>query len=214
MTESQKDNLAVKTYRLDIAKACLGGLITVMVWWFGLRYQQQTADQNNDSEHRRTVVAERVSKYDQIAPLMNDVYSYFEYVGKWKDFTPVDMIKHKRELDSLVYSYSILFDKSFLDAYIHFTDVTYATNTGWGKDAALKTIACRPMDADSPGVSFTNEDSRAAVYEAYWAFQQQAANELDTNLKPEEAGKSKQQIVSRQLPPPISVTSHQSVRSF
>lgn len=202
------DRLEVFKFRLEIVKTVIGGILTVGVFLVGYflqhRDQVTAVEQAQAIEHRKSVVAERIKKYDEIAPLMNDVYCYFEFVGKWKEFTPETMIEHKRELDRVVCSYSILFDSKFLAAYKRFMDETYQPFGGWARDARLRTSGIRPNDRASTGASFTGEDNRASIYDAYWELQKQAAEELDANLTTSNSQEQRDAVLNKKPPSDVS----------
>jgi len=88
------------------------------------------------------VVERRLAVFDQMAPGMNDFYCYFKRVGHWKDLTPPDLIKKKRELDKVLYINRPLFSKEFAQRYFSFVlDDCFRTFTGHAKDAQLRADA-------------------------------------------------------------------------
>jgi hypothetical protein len=50
------------------------------------------------------VIEKRIDVYDKLAPMLNDLYCYFYYVGNWKELTPIRIIETKRKLDKTFYT--------------------------------------------------------------------------------------------------------------
>ena len=205
------DRLEVWKFRLEIVKTIIGGFLTVAVFLLGYflqhrdqaqadRERKEELKQAQEIEHKKSVVTERFKRYEEIAPLLNDVYCYFEYVGTWKQFTPKEIIEHKRKLDSYVYSYSVLFDPEFLGAYRRFIDETFSPYQRWPHDAALRTFPNRPQDTPSKGVLFTREDRRPYIYDAYWQLEKQVAKELDSDLTTSNSAEERQKVLDHVVP--------------
>lgn len=186
--------LELKKYHLEIVKTAFAGFIAIAVGFYGTRMTHVDKIASDAADRRKAVVAERMKRYEETAPLLNDIYSYFEFVGKWKEFSPEDMILRKRELDREIYGYSVLYEKPFLIAYTKFMDLAFKTGTGWGKDANLRTQKLRPLDLGKSEIVFTEEDNRGPIFDAYWELQQEAAHALDTDLDASPAGRTKEQI--------------------
>src|SRR6266536_4422049 len=124
---------------LEIAKLTVSALTPIVViaigFWInrrlkGLEYLQWT---------NQKVTEKRIAVFDDLAPLLNDLYCYFTYVGCWKDLTPVEVVSRKRKMDRIVHVNAPLFSREFVDRYTEFIGVCYETYTGWGQDAKLRT---------------------------------------------------------------------------
>jgi hypothetical protein len=147
--------------------------------------QEQVKDMDvQHQEQLRRTVAKRMEIWDYVAPLMNEEYSYFLFVGKWKEITPKQAIAVKRDLDAKMYSNQILFTKEFFSAYQEFMNESFKTGRGWKQDAGLRTEKIRPGDTDAPADAFTGEDNSGCIHDAYWNFQAKASHELDLPVLP------------------------------
>jgi hypothetical protein len=94
----------------------------------------------NRSIQKRTSVTERkVKLFDETAPKLNSLYCYFLFIGNWKELTPPDILKIKRELDQTMHINRFLFLKEFFDLYKRFMDACFKTFTGVGEDAKIRT---------------------------------------------------------------------------
>ena len=70
-----------------------------------------------------------------MAPEVDQIYSYFLYLGDWKGISPEQIIEKKRQLDDLVYSNRIFFSDQFFDSYTAFHECLVLT---------LPRLAARP----------------------------------------------------------------------
>lgn len=186
---------------LERTKIFVGLLTPLMILAITLIINSNINDRNKRDEHNRRIFAKRQDIYDKVGPLLNDIYSYFLYVGKWKQLSPDDIISHKRELDKTIYTNIPYFDTAsvFIKYYNGFMDETFATGQGWGKDAALRT----EMDLHKVAIdttkfnwqkrwndSFTEEDNRENIKKTYFALLRQVSSELDLEVKGQDIDKT------------------------
>ena len=85
----------------------------------------------------QALLTKRLSFYESVAPLLNDVYCFSQARGHWIDLTPQEIIKRKRQLDSEFYINQYLFEQGFLSAYLRFVNSFFEMFTGVGKPAQL-----------------------------------------------------------------------------
>jgi hypothetical protein len=85
------------------------------------------------------VIEKRIGVYDELAPLLNDLYCYYEFVGNWKEFTPPQIIDIKRKLDKKVYINAPLFSPDFQHLYDALIHRCFETYVGLGLNAKLRT---------------------------------------------------------------------------
>jgi hypothetical protein len=177
-TSLEKAKLAV-----DIVQAIATIAVTVAIFIIGQRYTSSAANDKQKEEKFAQVTKQRVILWDTIGPKVNDIYCYYMYVGNWKELTPGSMIKHKRDLDKLIYSYRPFFSDEFFSRYQKFINAAYKTGTGWGKDALLRTRQIRPLDKELPDVTFTNEDNSREIYNAYVQLMKFSGQEMDVEIR-------------------------------
>ena len=119
---------------------------------------------------RETKLSEaRFDLYKEIAFQLNDIFSYFNFVGLWKELTCENVIERKRALDRHIYAYRPVLSSQFFERYLKFTEEAFVTNTGWRKDAKLRTFTThRDEHGDEEKMAcFTQEDNRANIRHAY-----------------------------------------------
>jgi hypothetical protein len=142
---------------------------------------RQKADDMNKTkqdEREKREVDKRFNAWEQMAPQMNQIYSYFLYIGDWKTTSPEQIVEKKRQLDDLIYSNRIFFTDQFFNSYSAFMRAAFTTSRGWEKDPQLNTVPIRKLDRPSK-VEFNSCDNADAVYKAYWDFQDASSVELN-----------------------------------
>ena len=142
------------------------------------------------------VIEKRISIYDEMAPLLNDLYCYFTFVGHWKELTPPEVVAIKRKLDKNIYINAPLFSADFRTAHFGFIHRCFETYVGPGLDAKLRTPIStqdgdRPRAApggwkdswDSMFSDLTEWSSRVEIEEAYANLMSCFASELGIGLR-------------------------------
>lgn len=151
-------------------------VISFLVWEVKDEVAQSQAEQSRIRELR-------INLYSKTGPLLNDIFAYHFYVGKWKELTPHQIISHKRSLDSIMYSNEPFFSKDFFEKYQKFMWATFKTTRGWHKDTALRTLSkCHKRPEEVPVKvwqdNFTDEDNRKNVCIAYTRLLSSLSREL------------------------------------
>jgi len=124
-------------------------LTPVLILVFGIWVTQIVERFKASIWANQKVVEKRIEIYDELAPLLNDIYCYFYFVGNWKELSPRQVIDIKRTVDKKVFVYSPLFSPQFLDVYQEFIRLTFEHYVGAGLDARLRTSADRYDDRRS-----------------------------------------------------------------
>jgi hypothetical protein len=130
----------------------------------------------------------RFDHYEQAAGLLNDMYVYFLYVGKWKEYTPEDIVERKRDVDKILYSSGPVFSDNLIARYNDLIAEMFQPFQGWGQDARLRTTVQHRKQAAVEGhltwnsawnANFTGEDNIGRIRVAYTALTKQLAIDLD-----------------------------------
>ena len=148
------------------------------------------------------VVEKRITIYDEMAPLLNDLYCYFRWVGNWKELTPKEIIEIKRNLDKEFYIYKPLFSPDFETRYDALMRHCFLVRSGQGLDAKLRT-SIKSVNGDRKeafpawddswdklfAYSVEDDDQRKKIYEqrtnikdAYDSFLSRFSQELSLGL--------------------------------
>ncbi|WP_323120552.1 hypothetical protein [Burkholderia alba] len=84
------------------------------------------------------LIEKRLEIYDTIAPQLNRLLCFYTWVGHWKDISPDDVVRTKRELDKTIHIYRHLFDDDVYLAYQGFIHALFETHAGAGQDAKIR----------------------------------------------------------------------------
>jgi hypothetical protein len=124
---------------LEVVKLAVALLTPVLVLWLGYQVGKVTSRLKAAQWANQKVVEKRITVFDQVAPVLNDLYCYFAFVGNWKELTPPEMVRAKRTLDKAFYIYAPLFSRTFVQRYHSFIRECFETYAGVGHDARLRT---------------------------------------------------------------------------
>ncbi|MCA9734244.1 MAG: hypothetical protein H6696_04710 [Deferribacteres bacterium] len=97
-------------------------LLPVVLVFMGLRINKSIKQIEHSHWANQKVIEKKLQLYDNIAPKLNDLYCFYLFVGHWKDVSPEDVIRIKRELDRLVYTYRTILGEEFVAQYRRFMD--------------------------------------------------------------------------------------------
>lgn len=133
---------------LEIAKLLVGALTPILIVLIGIWVNRIAKRLEAAQWTNQKLIEKRIAVYDELAPMINDLYCYFLCVGNWRDFTPVQIIEIKRKLDKRIYVYASLFSRNFISIYNDFIHLCFETYTGSGHSAKLRTLLDHQMGGD------------------------------------------------------------------
>ena len=125
---------------LEIVRLLISVLTPLTVagigWFFSRRLKRFDLIQWSNQK----LIEKRLVIYDSVAPLLNNLLCFYTWVGHWKDISPGDVIKAKRDLDKVFNIYRYLFDEKVYEAYRDFIQVLFETYAGAGQDALIRSV--------------------------------------------------------------------------
>ncbi|BCJ48813.1 hypothetical protein Asp14428_02880 [Actinoplanes sp. NBRC 14428] len=124
---------------LEIAKLVVAGAVPVAVAVVAYLLNRALRRAEGRQWFGQKLVEKRIELLSQALPDLNDVYCYFAWVGRWKEFSPPDILLRKRRLDQLFHANSPFFSASALPAYEDFLDALFETFVEPGRNARLRT---------------------------------------------------------------------------
>lgn len=119
---------------LEIVKLAAEVLTPVSVAAFGWLVSHRLKQLELVQWTNQKLIEKRLALYDTIAPLLNRLLCFYTWVGPWKDISPDDVIRAKRELDQTIHIYRHLFDDDVYRAYQAYLDALFDTHSGAGRD--------------------------------------------------------------------------------
>jgi len=132
---------------LEVAKLSASLLVPGALAVFGVYIHRVTKRFEHVQWRSQKLIEKRLAVYDDLAPQLNDLLCYFTYVGSWKELDPPNAVGLKRTVDKKMYLAAPLFSEEFFAACMAFQGLCFATYTGWGRDASLRTRFERRRDA-------------------------------------------------------------------
>lgn len=131
---------------LEVAKLAASLLTPVVVAIFGVYIHRVTKRFEQSQWRSQKLIEKRLTVYDDLAPLLNDLLCFFTYVGAWKEMDPPTAVALKRKVDKKIHLAAPLFSPGFFAVCMAFQNLCFETYAGWGVDARLRTQFKRRKD--------------------------------------------------------------------
>nr|VFK44010.1 MAG: hypothetical protein BECKTC1821E_GA0114239_103025 [Candidatus Kentron sp. TC] len=169
-------------------KLLVSATIPALILYFGYQLNSDLETKQAERIALERVVEWRFEQFKELSALVNDMYVYYIHVGKWKEFTPLDIVEKKREVDKIIYAMGSIFSEEMKRKYNLLIGEMFSTYQGWGEDARLRTsITYRREAARKSRIEwdtnwdkrFIEEDNRTKIKNAYKAFTSQLADDLN-----------------------------------
>ena len=123
---------------LEIVKVVISASIPVAIFGAGALLAKQAREYEANQWILRKRYDTRLERWQEIAPLLNDLLCFFMLFGHFREMTPPEAIKRKRQLDRAVHANHYIFGESFLTAYDNFMSLGFKTYVGVGQDALIR----------------------------------------------------------------------------
>jgi hypothetical protein len=129
---------------LEIARLAVSVLtplsVTALGWLISRRLKRLELVQWTNQK----LIEKRLAIYDIVAPQLNALLCFYTWVGYWKDISPDDVIRIKRDLDRTLHVYRHLFDDEVYRAYHALMLALFDTHSGAGRDARIRSLVIGP----------------------------------------------------------------------
>lgn len=142
---------------------------------------------NNTIKRAERSTQLRSDIYKDIGADLNDIYAYLNFVGSWKELTPLEIIKKKRSIDKTMYTYKPFFTSDLFEKYNRFMSEAFSIYQFAGSNARIRSkITTHNGDRKMHTVGwdsswetcFTDERNEQAQRVAYDDFLKQLALDL------------------------------------
>jgi hypothetical protein len=130
---------------LEIVKLVMSALIPIAVIGVGYIVSRATSRLESVQWANQTVIQRRLDIFQQVAPKLNRLLCFAVFVGSWKEITPADAIRIKREIDEIMYVDRVLFSPELFDAYLVFTRTVFELYARTDDDAPLRVAISSPL---------------------------------------------------------------------
>jgi len=125
---------------LKIPIMIIAALAPVIIVFLTIRYNRIIKHLKTKHQADQRIIEKRIEIYDRMGPKLNDVLSFFCYSGNWKDLTPVDMLRLKKELDQDINIYSPVFSDDLSKKYTGFIHLCFVSFSGWEHKEKIKSL--------------------------------------------------------------------------
>jgi hypothetical protein len=140
---------------LEVAKLAVALLTPVLLLGLGVVITRAARRVEHAQWANRKLIERRLELYDEMAPLLNDLYCFVGLVGDFRRIEPPRAIELKRRLDKLFHVNKFLFSDAFARRWEALMDLCFETYTGYGNDARIR------VDAESQEAEMGSSDWRA-----------------------------------------------------
>jgi hypothetical protein len=120
---------------LKLAVSVVTALAVVVVGYYVTRATKRVEAVQWASQK---VIERRLEIFSMVAPKLNRLLCFALFIGTWKDLTPRDVIRLKRETDETMHVNRFLFSGELFDAYLLFTDTLFAHFSSTDRDAPIR----------------------------------------------------------------------------
>ena len=125
---------------LKIPIMIIAALAPIIIVFLVIRYNRIIKALNKKHQTNQRVIEKRIEIYDRIGPKLNDILSFFCYSGNWKDLTPIDMMRLKKELDQDINTNAPLFPDDLSKKYTGFIYLCFVSHSGWEHKEKIKSL--------------------------------------------------------------------------
>ena len=129
--------LELSSQTIETLKVLVPILIPVTVVIIGYLLNERLKTFEHFQWRNQKLIEKRITIYDQLAPLLNDLLCYYTYIGTWKEITPIDILNKKREIDRRVNIARHLFPHDFYTTCEAFMNSCFQMFNEMGEDAKL-----------------------------------------------------------------------------
>jgi hypothetical protein len=124
----------------QIAVIIIAALGPVIIIFLAIRFNRMKKRLIKQLQSDQRLIEKRIETYDVIGPKLNDMLSFFSYTGNWKELTPVDILRLKREVDRDINIKTALFSDELTTKYSSFMTLCFVSHSGWEDEEKIKSL--------------------------------------------------------------------------
>jgi hypothetical protein len=115
-------------------------LSPLIIVFLALRFRRIKKKLIHEHHENQKLIEKRIEIYERIGPKLNDIFSFFSYTGNWKELSPPDIMKLKRELDKEITINTPLFSNDLIRKYNSFILLCFVSHSGWEHKEKIKSM--------------------------------------------------------------------------
>ena len=132
--------MANPSLALEAVKIIAGVATPILVALIGFRLNKIMQSFSAAQWGNQKLIEKRLDIFDKVAPEINALYCYIRFIGAWKELTPEDILKIKRDLDKTFHVYSAIFSPRLMETYLIFIKTCFRMFVGPSKDALIRSV--------------------------------------------------------------------------
>jgi hypothetical protein len=125
---------------IKIPITIIATLAPIVIAFLVFRYNKIIKDLDKKHQTNQRIFEKRIEIYDRIGPKLYDIFCFYCYNGNWKEITPVDIVRIKRELDKDINVSTPLFSNDISEKYIDFMRLCFVSFSGWEHEEKIKSL--------------------------------------------------------------------------
>ncbi len=125
---------------LKIPITILAVLAPIIIALLIFRYKKIIKALEKKHQDNQKIVEKRLEIYDRIGPKLNDIFCFYCYNGNWKEISPPDIVRLKKELDKDINVSSPIFSNNISEKYTDFMRLCFVSFSGWEHDEKIKSL--------------------------------------------------------------------------
>jgi hypothetical protein len=125
----------------DIATLAINAAGPIIAAIFGFWILRVTKRLEHAQWRNQKLVEKRIEIWDELGPLVNDIFCYCLRVGSWKELKPPEAIARKRAADKLMHLNRPYFSSNFFLSYQRLIETCFEPFQGHGENAKIRSMA-------------------------------------------------------------------------
>jgi len=125
---------------LNIAIILIAALAPIIIVILILRFKRANKALEAKHQEDQRIFEKRIEIYERMAPKLHDLYCFFCYNGNWKEITPMDAGRLKKELDKDMSTNAPLFSEDVSKKYSGFVQLCFVAHSGWEDEEKIKSL--------------------------------------------------------------------------
>ena len=110
---------------LELFKLIVSAATPIAVVGIGLWVSRHLKRLEHLQWANQKAVEKRLTVYSELAPVLNDLYCYYDYIGDWKMADPLKLLSLKRTADRIFFVNAALFSAAFRNGYHQFMNLYF-----------------------------------------------------------------------------------------
>ncbi len=125
---------------LEIGILAIAVLAIIALIYLSVRYRRIIKTLKKTYAEDQKIFEKRMEIYDRMGPKLNDLFCFYCYNGNWKEITPVDTLRLKKELDKDMQVHAPLFSEETSQKYQSFVQLCFVAHSGWEHEEKIKSL--------------------------------------------------------------------------